>query len=98
MDCINTFLSSDEFDNAMQNTVIAKTPIMPKLKKTDELIEIGVQASKLYSIIAGKKGLNDAKVILTGTRIQEWELLLAKQNLTNLVDRIVKGEQEDGKR
>ena len=66
------------------------------MKSTDEIIEIGKQASKLYGVIIGKKKSHDAKITLTGKNLQEWELWQAKQKLTELIDNIVKGEKDNG--
>ena len=97
--CINQFLSSDDFINAICNMVIAKSPYYAGIPTKEEITDSVLQGSKLYQIAIGKKeSITDEHITLKGERLKEWQLWQASQNLNKLINRIVKGEDEDGTR
>ncbi len=97
VECMNQFLSSEEFINAISNLVIAKTPSYSVKSLADHKEGIN-QGLKMYKIVQGKKRtLTDEKIVLTGERLKEWEYLQASENLQKLMNRIVKGEKENVK-
>lgn len=95
--CINQFISSDEFINAVSSIVISKkTPIT--IKTTEQRKETIEQGSELINIILGKEMPKDLKVSLDGNELKEWQKWNASQSLSNLIDRLVKGDIDNGTR
>ena len=98
MACINQFLSSADFINAIGNMVIAKSPAV-SIPTKEDITENVVQGSKLYQIATGeKKIITDERITLTGERLKEWLLWQTAQDLNRLTERIVKGDNGDGTR
>lgn len=101
MDCINQFLSSSDFLDAMSDLVIAKTPIQPSFN-TKEFInntnEKLTQGAKLFNILTGgKRTITDEKITLTQERLTEYYYWKATQTLAKLMNKIVEGEKDNGK-
>ena len=94
--CINQFLSSDEFINAITNIVYAKAPYNPlesRKENAQNSVEQGIEKAK---VAVGKKKIKGNKLTLTGKDINEYELWQASQCINKLIDRIVKGDNDNG--
>lgn len=96
--CINQFLSSAEFIEAIARIVFVKSPVSSFRDKTEDMKQAILQGSKLYNIATGQKKRDGSEAIkLTGKELNTWELWQVTQDLNKLIDRIVKGDNEDGK-
>ena len=99
MSCINQFISSNEFILAVGNLSVIMTPynLMENLD-SERVAERVVQGYNLHEIGTGKRKRSNAKVTLSGEGLNEWLMMKALQAITKLMERIVKGDTDNGKR
>ena len=95
--CINQFLSSFEFLNAIENIEMAKAYNPGKNDKAD-IIDSVINGGAKFNILMGNHIRANTKVILAGDNLKEWLLWQSSQSINRLIERIVKGDKDNGTR